>query len=423
MREIEMKRSHGSVRALALFAYISVLIVSLSGCKDDKDGSSAHMGKVSLNLRADTTSLKKGIHSSVTKAVSDEFADFLTVDDYRILVVAGTDTAKQYDRFDKMPAEFDLPEGSYSLIASKGNNLPAEYENPYFEGSTDFTVKEGMSSPLDVTCRLGNARIIVETTDDFDKVYTDYYVDLKTTFIDSLFRIAKDEIRPAYLQVAKEGTDANITVYVKKAGDTDSTAFHVQTPLNLKPQYNIRLILKLSDGNQGIGLDVMLNDELTYLPIDTKIPEYMYEQMNQAKLLPEGISDGEEIQTIPEEYEGNAAVKIDMQGGVSSLIIKVIKGNEEPEIYDIATAEGAAAAARMNFSWSKTNDPENAVTEPLTDKWMEGYIFLNAAINSLKAPLTEDETYLFEFSGTDATGKAHETNVLTYTVTLLFTKD
>ena len=420
MREMEMTKRHSSARTVVLFACISVLIIGLFACDDQKDGSSAHSGKLRLSLTADTTSLKKGVNSNLTKAVSDEFEKFLTVEDYQIRIVTDKDTVKSYDRFDKMPSEIELPEGAYTIVASKGNDLPAAFENPYFEGSTAFTVKDGMSTRLDMTCTLGNARVTVESTDDFNKVYTDYSVDLKTVLMDTVFRIKKDEVRPAYLQVVTEGTDTNITVYVKKAGDTDSTAFHVQTPLKLERRQNVRLILKLSDGNQGVGLDVMLDDELTYLPVDTKIPEYMYGQVDKAKLTLINHEDKNAIEIKPEKYEGDAAVEIEMQGGVGSMIIKVTKGDEEPEVYDITTAEGATAAAEKNFSWSKTNDPGDAITEPITDKWKVGYIFLNAAINSLKAPLTENETYTFEFSGKDATGKAYETNTLTYKVTLLF---
>lgn len=418
MREMEMTKRHSSARTMVLFACISVLIIGLFACDDRKDGSSAHSGKLRLSLTADTTSLKKGVNSNLTKAVSDEFEKFLTVEDYQIRIVTDKDTVKSYDRFDKMPSEIELPEGAYTIVASKGNDLPAAFENPYFEGSTAFTVKDGMSTRLDMTCTLGNARVTVESTDDFNKVYTDYSVDLKTVLMDTVFRIKKDEVRPAYLQVVTEGTDTNITVYVKKAGDTDSTAFHVQTPLKLERRQNVRLILKLSDGNQGVGLDVMLDDELTYLPVDTKIPEYMYKPMGDAELRPIHFEDGDEKETRPGSYDGNAIVHFNMQGGVSSLAIKITKDNEDPDIFDITTTEGAAVAAAKNFKWSKTDDPEKAVTDPVTEKWMEGYIFLGTAINSLEAPLAVDETYLykFEFSGKDATGKEHESNNLTYNI-------
>lgn len=412
MREIEMKRSHGSVRALALFAYISVLIVSLSGCKDDKDGSSAHMGKVSLNLRADTTSLKKGIHSSVTKAVSDEFADFLTVDDYRILIVAGTDTAKQYDRFDKMPAEFDLPEGSYSLIASKGNNLPAEYENPYFEGSTDFTVKEGMSSPLDVTCSLGNTRITAEYTDDFKEAYSEYTVLLSSANTTADFEIAKGETRPAYMQVAKDGTDIAVGIRLKKVNAEEEKTYYVPTAIKMERRQNVRLIFK-TDGEalEGIGLDVMLDDSLATQSFTTKIPDFMWQQFEKPTLSADGFVDGEKLRVKTTVFDDDLRVGFVMRGGVNSLVVKHWKGDAEDDAEIIDLVAEPEKAKEKYFSWM-VNENEFA---PLKGT-KAGYLILKNAIKSLKADKDKSIEYHYKFYGKDNTGKEYPTNEINLTI-------
>lgn len=422
MREIEMKRSHGSVRALALFAYISVLIVSLSGCKDDKDGSSAHMGKVSLNLRADTTSLKKGIHSSVTKAVSDEFADFLTVDDYRILIVAGTDTAKQYDRFDKMPAEFDLPEGSYSLIASKGNNLPAEYENPYFEGSTDFTVKEGMSSPLDVTCSLGNTRIMAEYTDDFKEAYSEYTVLLSSANTTADFEIAKGETRPAYMQVAKDGTDVAIGIRLKKVNAQEEKTYYVPNAIKMERRQNVRLIFK-TDGEalEGIGLDVMLDDSLATQSFTTKIPDFMWQQFDKPTLSADGFKgDGTDgiFKTSAGSFNQDLQVGVVMKGGIGSLKISYWKDGETEEdaiSYDLATDDGVAAAKAKHFTWTFG---DKATDINLLEK-KTAQLYLKDGINSLESLEDASCIYNFKISGYDATGKQNVSNDLQFKVEVL----
>lgn len=418
MREIEMKRSHGSVRALALFAYISVLIVSLSGCKDDKDGSSVHMGKVSLNLRADTTSLKKGIHSSVTKAVSDEFADFLTVDDYRILIVAGTDTAKQYDRFDKMPPEFDLPEGSYSLIASKGNNLPAEYENPYFEGSTDFTVKEGMSSPLDVTCSLGNTRIMAEYTDDFKEAYSEYTVLLSSANTTADFEIAKGETRPAYMQVAKDGTDIAVGIRLKKVNAEEEKTYYVPNAIKMERRQNVRLIFK-TDGEalEGIGLDVMLDDSLATQSFTTKIPDFMWQQFKEPTLSPTGFKNGEEFELRSGLFTKDPYIGINMPGGIGSLIIKYWREGEQEEdatVYDLATDAGVKAAKEQHYTWFIGEDEDLNVS-----KKKVAVLHLQGGLNSLPSPLEGVYTYHYKVYGTDATGKANESNIVSFDVDVL----
>lgn len=412
MREIEMKRSHGSVRALALFAYISVIITSLSGCKDDKDSPSAHMGKVRLSLSADTTSLKKGIHSSVTKAVSDEFADFLTVDDYRILVVAGTDTAKQYDRFDKMPAEFDLPEGSYSLIASKGNNLPAEYENPYFEGSTDFTVKEGMSSPLDVTCSLGNTRIMAEYTDDFKEAYSEYTVLLSSANTTADFEIAKGETRPAYMQVAKDGTDIAVGIRLKKVNAEEEKTYYVPNAIKMERRQNVRLIFK-TDGEalEGIGLDVMLDDSLATQSFTTKIPDFMWQQFDKPTLSADGFVDGEKLRVKTTVFDDDLRVGFVMRGGVNSLVVKHWKGDAEDDAEIIDLVAEPEKAKEKYFSWM-VNENEFA---PLKGT-KAGYLILKNAIKSLKADKDKSIEYHYKFYGKDNTGKEYPTNEINLTI-------
>lgn len=412
MREIEMKRSHGSVRALALFAYISVLITSLSGCKDDKNGPSAHMGKVRLSLSADTTSLKKGIHSSVTKAVSDEFADFLTVDDYRILVVAGTDTAKQYDRFDKMPAEFELPEGTYSLIASKGNNLPAEYENPYFEGSTDFTVKEGMSSPLDVTCSLGNTRIMAEYTDDFKEAYSEYTVLLSSANTTADFEIAKGETRPAYMQVAKDGTDVAVGIRLKKVNAQEEKTYYVPNAIKMERRQNVRLIFK-TDGEalEGIGLDVMLDDSLATQSFTTKIPDFMWQQFEKPTLSADGFVDGEKLRVKTTVFDDDLRVGFVMRGGVNSLVVKHWKGDAEDDAEIIDLVAEPEKAKEKYFSWM-VNENEFA---PLKGT-KAGYLILKNAIKSLKADKDKSIEYHYKFYGKDNTGKEYPTNEINLTI-------
>lgn len=270
-----MKKSHSFARTMALLAYVSVMILGLSSCKGHNDDLSANSGKLCLSLSADTTSLKKGIDSNFTKAVSDEFEKFLDVDDYMIRIVQGDKTIQTYDRFKEMPSEVELPEGTYSLIASKGDDLPAQFENPYFEGSADFTVKAEMTSPIEVVCTLGNARVTVDYTEEFKKVYDEYATLLKTSFIDNALEIAKEEQRPAYLQVDKDGTELNVSIRLKKIGGKESKVYPVPTTIPLDKRQNVRLIFKTDGASNGIGLDVVLDDKLGEQTFWPEIPDFM----------------------------------------------------------------------------------------------------------------------------------------------------
>lgn len=411
-----MKRRHSSARAMALFTYISVLILSLSAC--DEEGHSSKSGKLRLSLTADTTSLKKGIDSGITKAVSDEFTQFLTTEDYRILIVTDKDTTKSYDRFDQMPSEIELPEGAYTLVASKGNNLPAEFENPYFEGSTAFTVKEGMSTPLEVTATLGNARITAEYTDDFKEAYSDYTVLLSSSYTTADLEIVKGETRPAYMQVDKDGTNIAIGIKLKKITEETEKTYYVPTALKLERRQNVRLVFK-TDGEalDGIGLDIVLDDTMEEVTMTTEIPDFMWKPFKEPTLTATEFADGDEFEFRSGLFDKNPYIGINMAGGIGSLNIKYWKDGEDEEdatIYNLATDAGVKAAKENHYTWTVGEE-----TDVNMSKKKASVLYLKEGLNSLPSSDKDIYTYHYKIYGTDATGKAKESNVITFDAKVL----
>lgn len=409
MREMEMTKRHSSARTVVLFACVSILILSVFACDDQKDGSSAHSGKLRLSLAADTTSLKKGVNSNLTKSVADEFEKFMAVEDYQIRIVTDKDTVKSYDRFDKMPSEIELPEGAYTIVASKGDDLPAEFENPYFEGSTAFTIKEDMSTPLDVTCTLGNARITAEYTDDFKEAYADYAVLLSSSYATTDFEIAKDETRPAYMQVAKEGTNVAIGIRLKKINAEEEKTYYVPTALKLERRQNVRLIFK-TDGEalEGIGLTIMLDDSLVDKTFTTDIPDFMWQQFDKPTLSPVEFKNGDDFTIKTSTFSSDFSVGFGMPGGIGHLYVKYWSEDmdeEDAAVFDLATDEGVKAALENHFSWD-VNGEDNL---NLSEVRKTGVLHLTDAIRNLKAPEEGVTTYTYHFYGTDATGKEQAT--------------
>ena len=127
--------------------------------------------------------------------------------------------------------QIELAEGAYTLIASKGDNKGAAFENPYFEGSTDFTIRGDMNTYIDVTCTLGNTRVVTESSKEFDDVYEDYTIVIKTPYTsEDGFEIEKGETSPAFFRADKEGTEAEVVVKLKKKGSTEEESFSSTAP-------------------------------------------------------------------------------------------------------------------------------------------------------------------------------------------------
>lgn len=402
--------------------FFSILSFVFTSCMSDDQITPT--GSMSLtSLSADTTSLHVGNKGEVTRSSSsDEFSAFLDVSDYTVQVLDEAEkVVKEYKRYESMPSTIELPEGSFVLKAFKGSDKAASFESPYFEGRTSFVVRDQMNTSVGVTCKLANARVTIESTPDFDKIYSDYIVDFSTDYIeeeDSVngsFAVSKGEERPLYLRTGQDGTDVGITVYVKKPGETEFTAFYVSDPLKLEPRQSVRVLLSLSETNQGIGIDIMLDDTLTKLSITTEIPDYMWGQMGKPDVSA-GFENGSTF-LVDGLFDEDVNVSYAMSGGVSSLVIEYWKDGEEgfKTQLDLAKASDVETALLYNLSWT-ANDDKNVV---LNEQIRSGEIYFKEALNSFPTPDEGEYLYHIQVYGKDATGKGFTTDTISFEARVL----
>lgn len=398
-------------RWVALWSVLLVIGICFS-CEHE-DSVSKSMGQFSLRLSADTTSIMKDLSSGLTKSVASELEDFANIADYTVLVMKEKDTVVHYKRFDQMPASISLAEGAYQLIAKKGEDKPAEFLNPYFEGSTSFTIKEQMNTPLELTCTLANARVTVDYTNDFLEAYDEYTALLSTPFTTADVELPKGETRAVYLQVASGGTQMAVGIKLKKKTETAAKTYWVQTPINLARRQNVHLIFK-TDGEalEGIGLQVLLDNTLEELTFTTTIPDFMWQQFKEPALEAVEFVSEDEIERIDaysKEYELGYVVK----GGLKHLFVKFWEGEQDEQeatLFDLVDNE-EIAKNQYYFSW--TADGEANVSL-LGSKG--GQIHLSPVIQGLKAKEGEEATYHLAFYAVDQSGKEATSNEIRLTV-------
>lgn len=404
--------------------FFSILSLVFASCMSDNQITPT--GSMSLtSLDADTTSLHIGNNGKVTRtSLSDELSSFLDVSDYTVQILDEAEkVVDEYKRYESMPSTIELPEGSFILKAFKGSDKAASFENPYFEGRTSFVVRDQMNTSVGVTCTLANARVTIESTPDFDKIYSDYTVDFSTDYIeeeDSVngsFTVNKGEERPLYLRTGQDGTDVGITVYVKKPEETEFTAFYVSEPLKLEPRQSVRVLLSLSETNQGIGIDVMLDDTLTKLSITTEIPDYMWGQMDKPDVSEAAGFENGSTFLIDGLFDEEVNVSYAMPGGVSSLVIEYWKEGAEgfKTQLDLAEASDVETALSYNLSWTAGND-KNIV---LNEQVRSGEIYFKEALNSFPTPDEDEYLYHIQVYGKDATGKGFTTDTVSFEARVL----
>ena len=398
-------------RWVALWSVLLVIGICFS-CEHE-DSVSKSMGQFSLRLSADTTSIMKDLSSGLTKSVASELEDFANIADYTVLVMKEKDTVVHYKRFDQMPASISLAEGAYQLIAKKGEDKPAEFLNPYFEGSTSFTIKEQMNTPLELTCTLANARVTVDYTNDFLEAYDEYTALLSTPFTTADVELPKGETRAVYLQVASGGTQMAVGIKLKKKTETAAKTYWVQTPINLARRQNVHLIFK-TDGEalEGIGLQVLLDNTLTECKFTTEIPSFMWKPAGAPVLEAVNFEQGETISQIS-AVNREMQVGVSMNAGIGALHMKYWKDDEEDAAVVVDLVEDIESAQEMHLSWKNNETGEE--NQDLSGA-KKAQIILTDLLSSLEKSPDREILHHFSFYGVDATPKEQATESLDFVV-------
>lgn len=166
------------------------LIVGLSSCemRDEllgKGGAGENAGTLELDLAS--------IYNGVTISRAGETVDGGTttgsfneedvnVDNYT-LIVTNTETQEEAARgkVSELKNEngkvvLPLGEGSYAVTAYnyEGENVTVS-ERPYFKGEQTFSVKKGIATNVDLTCKLACVEVSIGLTSSFEEAFKDDY--------------------------------------------------------------------------------------------------------------------------------------------------------------------------------------------------------------------------------------------------------
>lgn len=167
------------------------LIIGLSSCemRDELLGK-GEAGENAGTLELGLSSVYNGVtvsRASTTVDGGTTTGNFdekdINVDNYT-LVVTNTETQEEVakGKVSELKNEsgkvvLPLSEGDYSVTAYnyEGENVTVS-ERPYFKGEQTFSVKKGIATSVDLTCKLACIEISLGTTTAFDEAFKDDYV-------------------------------------------------------------------------------------------------------------------------------------------------------------------------------------------------------------------------------------------------------
>ena len=215
----------------------------LAGCKQTKvEENKGYFVLQSVTADADLNEVNVS-----TKAMPSELVDINTfvVKIESNLEGGGTQT---YNYKDILDQAIELPTGSYRITAGSPAGKAAAWDQPLFEGTQNFTVVAGATSPVNVKCSLSNTMVSIKCTDTFKTELQEFNIKVSATDNDFLTwsKTGKENSDALAAELSKNGYFSASELYVQIDGKREidgSTAALTYVVKNVHPKDHIILNL------------------------------------------------------------------------------------------------------------------------------------------------------------------------------------
>lgn len=245
----------------------------LAGCKQTKvEENKGYFVLQSVtadaNLNEVNVSTAPRPSSVSTKAMPSELVDINTfvVKIESNLEGGGTQT---YNYKDILDQAIELPTGSYRITAGSPAGKAAAWDQPLFEGTQNFTVVAGATSPVNVKCSLSNTMVSIKCTDTFKTELQEFNIKVSATDNDFLTwsKTGKENSDALAAELSKDGYFSASELYVQIDGKREidgSTAALTYVVKNVHPKDHIILNLDARVTGQvqqiSLAVDGTVND-------------------------------------------------------------------------------------------------------------------------------------------------------------------
>lgn len=154
---------------------IALSIAALASCSADMDGLGEESGRLTLAIgHVSQQTQTKAAPSVLGKPVAEKF---------NLRIQRSGSSSCQYDGV--FVESITLSTGTYSIVASCGDNPIIGRDTPYYEGDTEVTIQANEDAQAIIPCRVANALVSARfgTDDDekarFDRFYSEYGIRVK----------------------------------------------------------------------------------------------------------------------------------------------------------------------------------------------------------------------------------------------------
>lgn len=244
-------------------------------------------GRISLKLQTDfsvATSTRANDAESPVKPDGERFKIKLEN--------ADGSYSKEWENLNKFNEEEGFPRGNYTVTATYGSEDEQGFNNPYYVGTQEITVKAGETTEHSVTASLANAMVSIRYSESFINYFNTYHASLSSEGLVNPIGFQWDETRPCYVKPGE--VTVNFTIgEVEGLETTVSPATFTALP---RRHYIITANVKESESKIGMALEVKFEENVEAETIEILLSDELY-----TAPLPEiqasGFSFGETLDT------------------------------------------------------------------------------------------------------------------------------
>lgn len=385
-------------RVILIYSLLSLILVS---CAKEDTAKNNGMGTFTMKLNATSEVIGLNEKSRAEEAGEGETLILPDVNDFSVSISSLGEQVCGWSSYKDM-CEEEMPElrvGTYQVKAWYGDVSKEGFELPYFEGNQEFSIKKNETTPVEVTCYLGNAQVKVNYTDEFKNYFSDYSAVIATSLGNEV-EYVKDETRAAYFSPG----ELIAKVKVKKSGQSTENVYQVKV-FEAKARHIYLLTLDVEAGSATMTVsfsDDVAGEEVRFDVSDAALnsPAPYFKANGFTESVPfqsiEGAEPKEQVTAYVNAVAGIQSCRLTTTSGFLS-------GKGWPDVVDLA-APGKYASILTEMG--------------LETKGLEGNRDQMAQVNFTKLikNLPTGGNHIFKLEATDVYGKVSDTPlVLTVT--------
>lgn len=166
--------------------------ITLTSCQKEETEPKKETGTLHVNIGVLISVNEKNFHYKAAPVIEEFNVNIYTANGTAVMA---------FENITDMPDYIELETGDYYAEAYSDNNLPAEFDNPYFYGvSEQFTISSNMQQEVQVNCELGNTVVSVVYSDNIIDNFTAYTTTVSSSLGTLVF--TSSETRLGYFQTS-----------------------------------------------------------------------------------------------------------------------------------------------------------------------------------------------------------------------------